>query len=73
VTERIHSITLVLREDMREDDAQQLMDACRMFGPVLDVKPNVSRPGDEAARSRLLAKFGQELDAFTDRMMEVKL
>lgn len=42
MTDRIHSITVVLAADIREDDAQILIDAMKQFKGVLSAEGNVS-------------------------------
>lgn len=39
--DHIHSITLVLEQDLREDDAEALISACRLLRNVVTVIPNV--------------------------------
>jgi hypothetical protein len=42
MTDRINSITLVLAEDIRIDDAEALIAAAKQFRGVIAVTPNVS-------------------------------
>ena len=55
MTDRIHSLTVVLDKDMREDDVQAVANAIRMLRPVIDVHLNVADPVSVMAESR--AKF----------------
>jgi hypothetical protein len=41
VTDRIHSITIALEKDIREDDIESLIQALKHFRYVIDVKPNI--------------------------------
>lgn len=52
MTDRVHSFTVVLREDTREDDAKCVADAIRMIKGVLSVKQNVSGLRDHVAYQR---------------------
>ena len=42
MTERVHSITITLDKDIRIDDAESLLSACRAFRGVVSVTPNVA-------------------------------
>lgn len=63
MTDRIHSITIVLDRDMRIDDAESLLKALRHFRNVIDVIPNV------ADTTALMAEARARRDA-TDAMLE---
>ena len=52
MTDRIHSITLVLENDLRIDDAEQLLNACRLLRNVVTVLPNVSDVASQCAYAR---------------------
>ncbi len=41
MTDRIHSVTVVLDKDIRIDDAEHLFNAIRMIRHVLSVTPNI--------------------------------
>jgi hypothetical protein len=62
MTDRIHSVTLILSSDRRIDDAQALIDACKMFRGVQEVVPNV-RDLSEAmvAESRIKDELRRKL------------
>jgi hypothetical protein len=45
VTDRFHSLTVALTDDLREDDAERLIDAIKLLRGVAGVKGNVSDPG----------------------------
>lgn len=65
MTDRIHSLTVVLAKDMREDDVQGLIDAIRYFKNVAKVKTHVSDPvslmAEERARMDLRMKLVDEI------------
>jgi hypothetical protein len=42
VTYRVHALTVLLHDDIRDDDAQPLIDAIKMLKGVTDVQPHVS-------------------------------
>ena len=42
MTDRIHSLTVVLSHDIREDDAQKIVEAIGMIKSVISVDTNVS-------------------------------
>ena len=42
MTDRYHSLTVVLEKDIRDDDAQSIINAIKMVKGVLSVKPHVS-------------------------------
>ena len=68
MTDRIHSITVVLGKDIRIDDAEQIISAIGMIKGVIKVTPNVSDIGDhvayERARQDLASKI---LDVLRDK------
>lgn len=61
MTDRIHSITLVLEADLREDDAQSLLAAVRMLKGVISAAGNVSNITDYIAQARVRLEYGQQL------------
>jgi hypothetical protein len=52
MTERFKGFTVVLEEDIREDDAQQTLNALRCIRGVLSVEPLVRDSTDFVARQR---------------------
>lgn len=52
MTDRIHSLTVVLENDIRIDDAEALINAIRQMRRVIAVEPNVSDVSDMVAISR---------------------
>lgn len=63
MTDRIHSITLVLDKDVREDDAEALLLACRSFRGVITVTPNVSDFTSHMAEQRARTEIGNAVFA----------
>jgi hypothetical protein len=65
MTDRIHSITLVLDKDMRDDDCEALINACRQLRHVIGVTPNVSdyevHTGEVRAHYRISAALYEAL------------
>jgi hypothetical protein len=52
MTDRIHALTVALREDLRDDDAQVTIDAIRQLRAVVGVKSHVADLDAYAARSQ---------------------
>lgn len=52
MTDRIHSLTVILERDMREDDAQRYVDAFLCFRGVAEVRPNISATDHIIARAQ---------------------
>ena len=52
MTDRIHSLTVVLDEDIRDDDIQGLISALSHFRHVIDVQTNVTDPISLMAEAR---------------------
>lgn len=44
MTDRINAIVVVLEKDMREDDAEPILNAIRQMRGVLDVRTNIADP-----------------------------
>ncbi len=61
MSERYKSLTVALEKDMRDDDAQELIQAIKMLRGVLDVRGDVALPDqwieDERARRSLAGKL----------------
>ena len=57
MTDRIHSLTVVLKRDMRDDDAQPLMDAIGMLRGVLSVEGHVSDIDSTMSEARAQAEM----------------
>ena len=61
MTDRFHSLTVVLEHDMREDDAESLLQAIRHLRGVLSVKGEVASPDTWMAESRARWDLRQKL------------
>jgi len=61
MTERVHALTVVFEEDLREDDVQELRLAILKFRGVLSVECHVVDIGAHVARERARREFGRQL------------
>lgn len=61
MTDRFHSLTVVLEKDMREDDAEVLITAIRLLRGVLSVEGNISDGMVHVAHDRARFELGQKL------------
>ena len=52
MTDRINALTVILDQDIRDDDAQALINAIKQLRGVLDVTPHVASFEDAIATSR---------------------
>lgn len=67
MTDRFHTLTVVLETDRRDDDAEYLMAAIRQLRGVLSVTGNVADIGSHMAEERAKAVVRQRLyDAAAD-------
>lgn len=61
MTDRYYALTVILDKDMRDDDAECVINAIKMIKHVLDVKGNVSNPdtwmAEERSRRELCEKI----------------
>lgn len=64
MTDRIHSLTVVLEKNMRDDDVQCVIDAIKMVRCVGDVVPHVADGETYMAESRAKEMWGQLLYKF---------
>jgi hypothetical protein len=66
MTDRYYALTVVLDSNIREDDAQEIIDAIKVIGGVLSVAPEVSDietyAALERARRELLTKLLKVLE-----------
>ncbi len=63
MTDRVHSLTVVLGQDMRTDDVQSLIEAISHFRNVVDVRPLVADPVSHMAQTRARADMAEKLIA----------
>lgn len=61
MTDRHYSYTVVLDHDIREDDAEVIMNALRCIKHVIAVKPNVSDSALFAAQARAAQNIREQL------------
>jgi hypothetical protein len=61
MTERVHSLQVVLAHDMREDDVARLIDGLRFFRGVVDVKQLTADPASLMAEARADQKWRERL------------
>ena len=57
MTDRLKGLLIALAEDIREDDAQPIIDAIKMIKGVLNVTPIVKSSDDWLARERVREEF----------------
>ena len=63
MSDRVHSITVVLEKDIRSDDAEWVINAIKMIRGVLSVTPSVSSIETHMAEERARHALGQQLIA----------
>ena len=61
MTTRFATLTVALSTDLRDDDAQSLIDAIKMLRGVADVKGDVSDPGQWLAETRVRSEICERL------------
>lgn len=61
MTDRVHSLTVVLDKDIRIDDIEPLIDAIKLFNHVIEVSPNISDPNAFMAETRVKRKLVDKL------------
>jgi len=61
MTAKFNSLTIVLENDVREDDAQTLINAILMLKGVLSVEGNVSSVTDYVAETRVKTEVRNRL------------
>lgn len=61
MTDRYNALTVVLDRDIREDDAEMLINAIRMLRGVLTVDPHVADIGDHVAAARVKRDLTEKL------------
>lgn len=61
MTDRVHTLTVVLREDTRVDDVQPLIDAIKMLRGVLSVSTSVADIESNMAEERARVVLGEKL------------
>lgn len=66
MTDRVKGITIVLENDIREDDVESLIEAVRHFRGVLTAVPIVALAGNEIERIRAYADIRAQLFKFAE-------
>ena len=61
MTDRFNTLTVVLEQPMRDDDAEHLIAAIKQIRGVLDVAGNVADPGEYMAVARARDDLGRKL------------
>lgn len=61
MTDRIHSLTVVLERDIREDDIEPLILSIKMLRHVLDVKEHVADAVSHMAEERARHELGEKI------------
>ncbi len=61
MTDRFNTLTIVLGESIREDDAEALISAIKQLRGVLSVAGNVSDPVEYMAQERVRRELGTKL------------
>lgn len=61
MTDRFHSLTVVLDQNIRDDEAEDLMTAIGMIKGVVSVAGNVSDLSEHVARQRLVIELRRKL------------
>lgn len=61
MTDRYHSLTVVLERDMRDDDAEPILHAIRMIKGVVSVKGEVADPASFMAVMRARRELCEKL------------
>jgi hypothetical protein len=61
MTDRFHSLTVVLEKDMRSDDAQALISAITQLRGILSVSGNIANLSDYIAQDRARNDLGVKL------------
>jgi hypothetical protein len=70
MTDRLKGATVVFEEDIREDDAQGLIDAIKHLRGVLDVIPNIKTPNDAIIAQRIRIQLSQDLFDVLERRVD---
>ena len=61
MTDRYHSLTVVLEKNMRDDDAESLINAIKMMRNVISVEGNVADFTSLMAEERAINNLGQQV------------
>lgn len=72
MTDRYASLTVALDHDIREDDANAIINAICMLKGVLSVHGNVTSPNDYAIATRERVKCVRKLQALSSEILNDK-
>lgn len=61
MTDRFNYLIVGLEKEIREDDAEHLINAIKMLKGVLDVKGNISKPNDWIAQQTAAHEIRKKL------------
>ena len=61
MTDRLHGVLVHFTEPIRDDDAEQIINALKMVKYVGDVTPVVAEPGDYIAESRAFSRIRKQV------------
>lgn len=61
MTDRLKGVYVVFDQDIREDDAEAILNAIRMVRHVQSVEPIVANIEDHFARDRVRRELGQKI------------
>lgn len=61
MTDRFFALTVLLDQDIREDDAEPIIAAIQMIKHVQKVEPHITDAGNWAAEERARRELGQKL------------
>lgn len=61
MTDRVHSLVVVLAHDQRTDDVESLVQAIRQLRGVISVKPVVSDIASHMAEQRAIHELGEKI------------
>lgn len=61
MTDRFHSLQVVLEQNIRDDDCERLIDAIKMVRGVLSVKGDIATPDTYMAEQRAIDGLGQSI------------
>ena len=67
MTDRLKGLTVVFDDDIREDDAQPLIDAIGQLRGVLSVEPVKTTAEDYYARQRIARELKQKIYAVFEK------
>lgn len=61
MTDRLKGFTVTLQKDIREDDAERIVQAIQMIKGVLDVEPSISTLEDHMNRMMIKQELKEKL------------